>query len=262
MKLINGKTLSLLLMILVFGCGNNGNSSFEMTEEKLMASQNEKQPNVVVERQLIKEGRIEFETNDINLTRNQIFKSIEKHNGYTSSDKEYKYDGRKSNTIIIRVPAKSFDLLLSEATLGVAKFDSKNIEIKDVTEEFLDIQARLKTKKELENRYIEILKKANSVTELLEVEKQIGQLRSEIESIEGRLNYLKNKISLSTLTITFYEMTPNETAFGNKFKNGFKNGWENLIWFFVYLTNIWPFILIAIGLLFGINKWGGKKKKS
>ena len=249
-------------MIVAFGCGNSGNPSFEMAEEKLMDSKNENQPTVAVERKLIKEGRIEFETNDINLTRNQIFKSIEKHKGYTSSDQEYKDDGRISNIIIIRVPAKSFDILLSEATLGVTKFDSKNIEVKDVTEEFLDIQARLKTKKELENRYIELLKKANSVTELLEVEKQIGQLRSEIESIEGRLNYLKNKISLSTLTITFYEMTPNETAFGNKFKNGFKNGWNNLIWFFVYLSNVWPFILIAIGLIFGINKWGGKKNKS
>jgi hypothetical protein len=128
-----------------------------------------------------------------------------------------------------------------------------------VTEEFLDIQARINTKKELENRYLELLKKANSVTEMLEVEKQIGQLRTEIESIEGRLNYLKSKVSLSTLTIIFYQSIPNESEVGNKFKNGFKSGWNNLIWFFVFLTNIWPFILIGIGLTFVIKKW--KKRK-
>ena len=124
--------------------------------------------------------------------------------------------------------------------------------MKDVTEKFLDIQARLKTKKELENRYLELLNKASSVTEIMEVEKQIGQLRQEIESKEGRLNYLKSKISLSTLTLTFYKSVPNEVEFGNKFKTGFKNGWDNLIWFFVFITNIWPFVLMAIGLMFGI----------
>ena len=256
---IQGKIFGLLIMLLIFSCAKNEEVSFEMADEESIATQTGQQEEINVERKLIKEGRVEFETDDINSTRKLIFESIEKYKGYTSSDQEYKSIGRVSNTIVIRVPAKNFDLLLSAATKGVTKFDSKNIEVKDVTEEFLDIQARLKTKKVLENRYLELLKKANSVTEILEVEKQIGQLRSEIESIEGRLNYLKSKVSLSTLTMTFYQSIPNETEFGNKFKNGFKSGWDNLIWFFVFLTNIWPFILIGIGLIFGIKMW--KKRK-
>jgi hypothetical protein len=255
---LQGKIFGLLILLLMFGCAKNEDASFEMADEESIAPQTEQQE-INVERKLIKEGRVEFETDNINSTRKLIFESIEKYKGYTSSDQEYKSVGRISNTIVIRVPAKSFDLLLNDATKGVTKFDSKNIEVKDVTEEFLDIQARLKTKKELEIRYLELLKKANNVTEILEVEKQVGQLRSEIESIEGRLKYLKSKISLSTLTMTFYQSVPNETEFGNKFKNGFKNGWDNLIWFFVILTNIWPFILIGIGLIFGIRMW--KKRK-
>jgi hypothetical protein len=255
---IQEKIFGLLILLLMFGCAKNEDASFEMAEEESIATQTA-QEEINVERKLIKEGRVEFETDNINSTRKLIFESIEKYKGYTSSDQEYKSIGRVSNTIVIRVPAKNFDLLLNDATKGVTKFDSKNIEVKDVTEEFLDIQARLKTKKELENRYLELLKKANSVTEILEVEKQIGQLRSEIESIEGRLKYLKSKVSLSTLTMTFYQSIPNETEFGNKFKDGFKSGWDNLIWFFVFLTNIWPFILIGIGLIFGIKMW--KKRK-
>ena len=97
------------------------------------------------------------------------------------------------------------------------------------------------------------------VTEILDIEKQIGQLRSEIESIEGRLKYLQNRVSFSTLTMTFYESIPNETKFGQKFKNGFRNGWDNLIWFFVVLTNIWPFILIGLGLIVGIKIYRKRK---
>ncbi|MDD4218421.1 MAG: DUF4349 domain-containing protein [Bacteroidales bacterium] len=85
------------------------------------------------------------------------------------------------------------------------------------------------------------------------------QLRSEIESIEGRLKYLESKVSLSTLTMTFYQIVPKETEFGHKLKNGFKNRWDTLIWFFVFLTNIWPFILIGIGLIFGFRMWRKRK---
>ncbi len=254
------KIFGLLILISVLGCSSkNDNASFEMADEELVTTTQEQQ--IEVERKLIKEGRVEFETDDINLTRKTILESVEKYKGYASSDQEYKSIGRISNTIIIRVPAKNFDKLLSEATKGVTKFDSKEIEVKDVTEEFLDIQARLKTKKELENRYLELLKKANSVSEILEVEKQIGQLRSEIESIEGRLKYLESKVSLSTLTMTFYEKVPNETEFSSKFRKGFSNGWDNLIWFFVFLTNIWPFILIGIGLILGLKFWRRKKNE-
>src|SRR5690606_33932580 len=170
-----------------------------------------------VERKLIKEGRVEFETNNLNTTRKSVFEAVNKYKGYVSSDQEFKSPGRKSNTVVIRIPADNFDNLLKDATQGVEKFECKEINVKDVTEEFLDIHARLKTKKERENRFLDILIQAKSVTEILEIEKQIGELRSEIESIEGRLKYLQDRVSLSTLTLTFYESIPADTEFGQKF---------------------------------------------
>lgn len=247
-------------MLTILGCAQNpDNANMEMADEEIVAPTTEQKNNETIERKLIKEGRVEFKTDNLNTTRKTIFEAVNKYKGYVSSDQEFKSPGRKSNTVVIRVPAKTFDNLLSDATKGVEKFESKEINVKDVTEEFLDIQARLKTKKELELRYIDLLKQAKNVTEILEIEKQIGELRSEIESIEGRLKYLQDRVSFSTLTMTFYETVPNETAFEQKFKNGFRNGWDNLIWFFVVLTNIWPFILIGIGLIFGIRLY--KKRK-
>jgi hypothetical protein len=230
----------------------------EMAKEEIVAPTSANKVEQV-ERKLIKDGRVEFETESIKSTRKTVFKAVDKYKGYISSDQEYKSPGRSSNTIVIRVPAKDFDNLLNDATSGVDKFESKEINVKDVTEEFLDIQARLKTKKELESRFLDLLKQAKTVTEILEIEKQIGELRSDIESIEGRLKYLEDQVSLSTLTMTFYQSNPDETEFGRKFKNGFRNGWENLIWFFVFLTNIWPFILIGLGLIMGIRFYRRRK---
>jgi hypothetical protein len=254
------KYLGLIILLAIFGCAQNSDTAnIEMAKEEIVAPTTEQKTNETVDRKLIKEGRVEFETDNVNTTRKTIFEAVNKYKGYVSSDQEFKSTGRKSNTVIIRVPADKFDNLLSDATIGVEKFDSKEINVKDVTEEFLDIQARLKTKKELELRYIDLLKQAKNVIEILEIEKQIGQLRSDIESIEGRLKYLQDRVSFSTLTMTFYETIPNETEFGQKFKNGFRNGWDNLIWFFVVLTNIWPFILIGLGLIFGIRFYRKRK---
>jgi len=254
--------IGLLILTLVFGCKSDENSktmnlgSMELNDSKLESKQE-----IQTNRKLIKDGEIEFESENLSKTRENIFKSIEKYKGYSSSDNEYKNSYEISNSLTIRVPAENFDNLLNEITIGVTRFDRKEITIKDVTEEFLDVEARLKTKKELENRYLEILKKANNVTEILEVEKQIGELRSEIESIEGRLKFLENQVSFSTLKVRIYETISEQTEFGKKFKNGFKNGWENLILFFVFLANIWPFIFIIFGVMILIRVWKKRKIK-
>lgn len=256
------KYLGLIMLLLTFYACSKENQELgylNMVDEEAGLLATEQEFSETVERKLIKDGRVEFETDQLNTTRKTIFEAVKKHKGYVSSDQEYKSPGRKSNTITIRVPADNFDNLLNDAIQGVKRFDNKEINVKDVTEEFLDIQARLKTKKELEQRYAELIKQANNVTEILEIEKETGALRSDIESIEGRLNYLQNRISLSTLTITFYENVPNETLFGQEFSNGFKNGWNNLIWFFIMLINIWPFIVIGIGLIIGIRIYRRKK---
>ena len=257
------KCLSFTLLVIVFGCAPQPDSAeVEMADEEIAVSVQTQRIDVeTVGRKLIKEGRVAFETNNLNSTRQTIFQAVSKYEAYVSTDQEYTSAGQISNTVVIRVPADNFDPLLKEATQGVERFDSKEITVNDVTEEFLDVQARLKTKKELETRYLDLLKQAKKVTDILEIENQIGQLRSDIESTEGRLKYLQSQVSFSTLTMTFYESIPNETAFGQKFKNGFRNGWDNLIWFFVALINVWPFILLGFGLVLGIRFHRRRKSK-
>lgn len=256
-----GRILPILFLILMFGCEEAHQPMMydaldeEPTQppQQAKAVADEEQPEV--ERKLIKTGKIEFETGDIAETRKVIFTSLEQHEGYVSSDEENAYGGRRRNTIVVRVPADHFDLLLQEVTAGVTKFDRKVIETKDVTEEFLDIEARLKTKKELEKRYLELLNRANSVSEILEVEKEVGILRSEIESTEGRLRYLQSRVSFSTLSISIYQPKPDESKFGQKFSEGFNDGWDSLASFFFFLISIWPFLIIGTAIFFGIRMW-------
>ena len=261
------KLLAIIILTALFGCNQKSdllslNMAGEVSPDLIESERIEPVETIApINRKLIKTGWIEFETNSIKYSREKVVQAVTKHRGYISSDREYSSTGRNSNTIMVRVPADSFDDFLKDATEGIERFDSKSINVSDVTEEFLDVKARVKTKKEIEARFHELLKQARTISDILEIEKQIGQLRTEIESIEGRLKYLENQVSYSTLTITFYERIPTKTEFGKMFKMGLRNGWNALIWLFVLLTNIWPFIIIGLGVVFGIRFYRKKFHK-
>ncbi|MEK6507329.1 DUF4349 domain-containing protein [Myroides sp. C4067] len=216
----------------------------------------------VPERMIVKEGNIRFETSNAQETRANIVASSKKLNGYLSQDTSNVYGNRTEHTIVIRVPAKNFETLLEGVTQTATKVDSKNINALDVTEEFIDIEARIKTKKEIEERYKELLKRANTIDDILRIERELGTLRADIESFEGRLKYLKSRISLSTLTVTFYEKGESTTGFGYEVSSAFGSGWSNLLSFVIGLFYIWPFILISIGLILIIRRIRKRRKQN
>jgi hypothetical protein len=212
-----------------------------------------------VERKLIKNGRITFETQDLQKTKNQITSAVKKYKGYISSDSQNEQYDRINNHLKVRVPFEKFDSLLVGISKEIEKFDQKEIKISDVTEEFLDVQTRLKNKKELEKKYLDILKKAKTVKEILEVEKEIGSLREDIESAEGKLKYLSDQVSFSTLNISFYKKISNESSFSRKLKNALKDGYESIKSFFVYIVSNWPVAIIILILLIWFKRRNKKK---
>ncbi|MCO7721583.1 DUF4349 domain-containing protein [Myroides odoratimimus] len=216
----------------------------------------------VPERMIVKEGNIRFETSNAQETRANIVASSKKLNGYLSQDTSNVYGNRTEHTIVIRVPAKNFETLLEGVTQTATKVDSKNINALDVTEEFIDVEARIKTKKEIEERYKELLKRTNTIDDILRIERELGTLRADIESFEGRLKYLKSRISLSTLTVTFYEKGESTTGFGYEVSSAFGSGWSNLLSFVIGLFYIWPFILISIGLILIIRRIRKRRKQN
>lgn len=266
------KVLTLLLFTALISCSKTG----ELREETVASladiaaettteapqSTDATQDITVPERMIVKEGKIRFETSNAQETRANIVASSKKLNGYLSQDTSNVYSNRTEHTIVIRVPAKNFETLLEGVTQTATKVDSKNINALDVTEEFIDVEARIKTKKEIEVRYKELLKRANSIDDILRIERELGALRANIESFEGRLKYLKSRISLSTLTVTFYEKGESTTGFGYEISSAFGSGWSNLLSFVIGLFYIWPFILISIGLIFIIRRIRKRRKQN
>lgn len=200
-----------------------------------------------IERKLIKTGSISFETKDLSATRETMQDALKKYQGYMVRDNQYTATDRISVNISVRVPAKDFDVFLDHISKGVKTFDTKNVQVADVTEQFVDAESRLKTKQALEKTYLNILKKARTVREILDVERELSNVRGAIEATQGRLQYLKSQVSLSTLNITFYKKVKGEeTGFSSTIKEAFKEGGTKVKAFIVSIISFWPFIIVLL----------------
>ncbi len=205
-----------------------------------------------VERKLIKTGRLVFETENIDTTFITIQAAIKRLNGYIENENEYKTRTRLVKDLRVRIPANNFDHLLDEVTDGVKKIDNKTINVADVTEEFVDQEARLNVKKSLLQRYEDLLLKAKNVEDMINIEREMGTLQAEIESIEGRLRYLSNQVSMSSLDISFYQQTSiseEKSSLWLDIKYAFLGGWNSFISFTVLLISLWPYFILLVVIL-------------
>ncbi|WP_310377402.1 DUF4349 domain-containing protein [Flavobacterium sp.] len=223
----------------------------------------QKSEDKTIEQKIIKTGNLRFETRDLETTYNQIQTAVKNYNGTIQNDTEGKDYQSIFKNITVRIPSKNFDLFVKEISKGVAYFDNKEISSQDVTEEYIDIDARLKAKKILEARYLELLKKANKVSEMLEIETQLSAIREEIEAKEGQLRYMQNRVSMSTVTIEFYKNVAEESgvtvSYGAKIWNAIKSGFFGISSFLLGLLEIWPFIIILSFIIYFIRKRFKKK---
>lgn len=227
------------------------------------AGPNNIETETIYERKLTKNGSIRFETSNLDKTKQLITNAVASLNGYISNDNTSESDNRTENSLIVRIPADKADSLITVIESNASKIDYKSIDVQDVTEQFIDLDTRVRTKKEVETRYRELLARATSVEEMLKIEEQIGNIRTEIESAEGRLRYLSNQVQYSTLNVTFYEKN-SDFGFWKKMGNAFSNGWNSLLWLFVGIANLWAIILLIATVVLAIahltkRKRGGKQ---
>ncbi|RWX00101.1 DUF4349 domain-containing protein [Flavobacterium cerinum] len=213
---------------------------------------------------IIKNASIRFETEDLLVTADAVKNAVKKYKAQIQSDAEGNSDYTLTRSMIVRIPSQHFESFIAEISKGVKYFDAKEISSEDVTEQYVDTEARLKAKKVLEARYLELIGKAKKVSEILEIEKELSAIREEIEAKEGQLRYMKNRVALSTINLEFYKKTaelPDATvSYGSKIWNAVKSGFNSISSFFIDLLYFWPFILIFVIAFYIVRKKLKKKK--
>lgn len=194
-----------------------------------------------IERKLIKRGNVNIEVQNLKNAEESVEKWCKDFGGYIESFSE----NTNSASFNLRIPSVKFDEALnSVGEFGTVK--SKNISTQDVSEQFYDLQSRLSTKKIMQERLQKYLTQAKDVKDMLQIEKELNNTISEIESMEGRMKRLSGQIEYSSVNI-FLELpyrTNDEGFVWPDFLQGFREFLSNCVDFFVGLFGILLYVVV------------------
>jgi len=160
---------------------------------------------------------------------------------------EIKSTTRDIVTMTVRVPADKFNDTLADIRNVSSRILLETIKGQDVTEEFIDIEAQLKAKKALEAQFMEIMRRAHTIGDALDVQSQLAEVRGDIERIEGRKRFLENQSAMSTIKVRLQTgkviIAASSVGFGDRLAKSFAAGAEVAMGFVLGLVT---FIVAAL----------------
>src|SRR5687767_3930072 len=230
-------------------------TSYEQVQEQGPEKTKQKQQISIPEKpdwdkKIIKTASLNIEVKDYNDYNSSLREKIKQVGGYTAQEEQGQSDYKIENTLTIKVPVDQFDIAVTLFTNSVEKLNEKKITSQDVTTEVVDTKSRLEAKKQVRQRYMDLLKQAKNMEEILNVQSEINDIHEEIESATGRIEYLGHSSSFSTINLTFYQVLnpsakdTDQPSFGTKLSNAFRTGWSWVGELFVGIVSIWPLLLM------------------
>lgn len=219
-----------------------------------------------LERKIIRNANVNFQVEEIGPSAKRIEAAVKAFNGIITSSEESRSGNDLRHHLTVRIPATRLDTFLVVLLKESIFTEHKTITAEDVTKRYVDLEARIKAKKITEEKYLEILKKARTVEEVLKVEEQLGLMREEIETRETELRELKNDVAMSTVNASFYQTVEGvnapEKPFYAQIWNSFTEGFDLLSGVFLGLFYFLPVAVVfgAIGWL--LIRWWRKRRKT
>ncbi len=237
---------------------DTASTAFDENKETNPKSGN-KPPAAAVPKQVIKTGRLQVEAKDFAAFTALVRSQLKQHGGWVNSEEETTSDYQRQNVLEIKVPVDKFDDLMQGLSSLDGKLLEKKIEAEDVTNQVIDIQGRLEAKKQIRARYLELLKQAHSMSDILEVQQQIDAITEDMESAAYNLEHLQREAAVSTIYLTYFQAIDggySEPGVISRLWDSVKSGGEGVINLMVGLVAFWPlWVVVAFVII-----WWKKRK--
>lgn len=211
-----------------------------------------------VDQKIVKNGYLRLVVDKVADAAAEIGKIAAERGGFVqSSSVTERGDGTYAGDVSIRVPVAKFEEAMG-AVKGLATLVRHETSTgQDVTEQYTDLQAQLRNARAQEETYLAILKQAKDVEDVLAVQDRLGQIRSVIESYEGRLKYLENTTSYSTISVSLEEEAvvrapTKEFRLGAIVRGAVQTliaAGQDLAAGLIYVVIVWGGLLLPIGLV-------------
>ena len=161
--------------------------------------QSQQVPNIL-DRKIIQSTSVAIEVEEVGSSFQEIIRIAETAGGFVASSSFSNHDEEQIADVTIRVPANQYQAVLASIR-GMGTVTTENYDSNDVTEEYTDLQARLRTLNATEQRYLELLGQADEINEILLVQDRLDVVRGQIEQVLGRINLLEHLTDLATITV-------------------------------------------------------------
>jgi len=208
----------------------------------------------------IRQGHLRLVCADAQSTAAGIRRLATAFGGYVESENEHRYDRNHEVHLQVRVPAASLDSLMEQATALAERVENRTVSDTDISEPYYDTEARLRSKKALEERYLELLKSAKNVEEMLAVERELHQVRADIEAMSGQMRGWDRQVAMSQLSVSCVTTRSGMDHFGSSLREALGQGWYNLLSLFLFLARGWG-VLIFLGLAWWlIRRWRHRRR--
>ena len=220
-------------------------------------------------RKLIAKGNVEIKVKPENVDSiyDNINALIKKHNGYKSSEKqnEFRY------SVSASIPSASFEDFTDALNKVGGKMSDKSINVQDVTDAYTDLVSEIKSKEAALEQYRVLLKRANKISEIIEIQTKIDYIQNDIDVMNGRRINIDRKVAYSVVDIDLIivkkEMAKdddddNTPSFGSELVDSLSDGWAIIKFLVVFLLRLWPFFIIGGIVYFFYKKRKGESKTS
>lgn len=230
---------------------------------------------LVSDRKIIYNADLVAETKDFDAAKDNIDALISKYGGYleyadVSGNSYEDEEETKRLNYTIRVKAEDLDAFLDEISLLV-NLTSNSKSTDDVTDSYIDTEARLESLQQEEEKLLSLLDMAENLTEVLELEDKLTDVRYEIESMQRILKSYDAQISYSTVTLylTDVNVYTSEQSFGERMVEALGGGWKNFVSvleeLLVAIVWMFPFLLMAgviVVIIVAFSKKRAKKRRT
>lgn len=224
-------------------------------------------PTITGERMIVRTGDISVVVKDVVVARDKIAQLAVKVDGYVVSSWVSGEEVGMRGSISIRVPDEKFEAALGEIRNLAVRVDSESTNSQDVTEQYIDLEARLKNAEATEKQYLALLNKAQTVEEMLKIYDSLSRVRREIEQIKGQMTYLERTSAMSLITA---QLRPEATAkplvpVAWSALEVFKSAIRGIVTFGQWIATflIWLLLFLPLwGSILGVVLWRLRRKKA
>ena len=192
MKRITMSVFSLVMIAMLSGCAMTYGPA---SADSLGISQNE---SLQRNRMLIWRARLSLEVANVSNAVASVTDIAEQSGGYVENQSD---SGAEYGSVTLRVPVDSLKPAMASLE-SIGKVTSRRVSSEDVTEQYVDIDARLKTMVALRDRLRALLEKAQNVKDILAIEKELGRVQADIDSMQARLKALKGKVDFASVSVS------------------------------------------------------------